>query len=255
MLGVKNSVELREVAVDHAATILALLREALSKASIRDTHEAKVAAFLAATIHDAFEAITILCGSAAESQVPLLARALLEAHVDLQNVCGDPQFSIHLHLASELAAKKLWNSVLTIIPDSNESREHLQEARNHVQYADKTILELKAERAKRMQVAEKFATPHVDPGTYWLYTLLCSPAHNDLNSLLDRFGDEGQVKLRARLSDASYFAALSISATAVLNTIILIPAYTDLTVAEVGAIRQPGLSPLAAINTAQAECY
>src|SRR6266480_74178 len=47
--------DLRAPAVEHARTLADLLRRALSKARIRDTHEGKVAAFLAAAVHDRHE--------------------------------------------------------------------------------------------------------------------------------------------------------------------------------------------------------
>jgi len=40
-----------------------------------------------------------------------------------------------------------------------------------------------------------------------------------------------------------------------LNTIALIPAFTDLTIIDVEVFRQSGLAPLAAINAAQSDSY
>jgi hypothetical protein len=99
--------------------------------------------------------------------------------------------------------------------------------------------------------SEKFKTPHVNPGSYWVYCLLCSPAHNDLNSLVNRFGAGERIQLQAPLPDADYFAALSIGATAGTNTINLVPAFTTKSMADVATFHRPAYAALQKINAAQ----
>ena len=78
-----------------------------------------------------------------------------------------------------------------------------------------------------LQVADKFRSKHAEPGAYYLHKALCAGAHNDVNSLLDRFNRDGKTCLGRALDDVSFFDQLHLATFAAIRTPVAMPGFLD----------------------------
>jgi len=130
--------------------------------------------------------VILLLNSKLGTGVPILLRAILEAYVDLFNLINNAQYGYNL----EVSYLKEWLKILE--EASHGKNEYLQFIADEPTLPEtidswrkkKKSLEKKGYRSLRIE--QKFKQAGMQKEYKSLYNMLCSDAHNNLRSLVDR---------------------------------------------------------------------
>lgn len=127
--------------------------------------------------------------------IPIVLRALLEAHVDLVNTLQTPRYGYYL----ELGYVNEWLKILQEAKrGTNEYLAEISAAPN----LDETIknftqekLKLKADGYQNFSIKQKFIKASMEKEYRSIYNNLCAHAHNNLQALIDRHFEREQGDL------------------------------------------------------------
>jgi len=120
------------------------------------------------------------------SSLQIILRSLFEAHVDLDNLSKDPKHGYFLQLSYLEENMKLFkeakndqNFYMTIIAQQPDLDSKIDKF-------EKEITTLKCKGFKNLNISDKFKKANLKNEYKTFYNLLCSAAHNNFRSLLDR---------------------------------------------------------------------
>ena len=118
--------------------------------------------------------------------IPVLLRTILEAFVDLHNLCQDPKYGYFLTMNSHSeslgflkAAQNDQNVYANMIAQDPNIDEHIANF-------EKKIKVLKTNGNKRLNVRERFEKADMGDEYQTIYNMLCTASHNDILALRTR---------------------------------------------------------------------
>lgn len=133
------------------------------------------------------------------SALPALLRSLLEAYVDLVNLCRCPEYIFRMQ-AAFLSEQSRVLKVAIESGDSNPYLEALAAAEgvyDHAQKVEKELRDLKGRGLGPLKIKERFEGAALTEMYESIYALLCQHSHNNLNILerrhLEISGDDHRV--------------------------------------------------------------
>jgi hypothetical protein len=119
--------------------------------------------------------------------LPLIARGLIEAYVDMKNLSEDKTYGYNLEVSYLIEwlriskeAETLENPYLNAIVESNEFGVQVTEL-------EAELLEMKKKGAKKLDQFHKFKLAGMTHEYRSIYNFLCSHSHNNKRALLERF--------------------------------------------------------------------
>jgi len=118
--------------------------------------------------------------------IPIILRTILEAYVDLENLCRDPKYGYSLTISSlKESLKFLWaaksddNVYMSIIAKAPDLDQRIAEMEGKIE-------DLKAKGYQDLNKRQRFEQADMEDEYKTIYNMLCSAAHNDLRTLRDR---------------------------------------------------------------------
>src|SRR3989304_6690450 len=127
------------------------------------------------------------------SAIPVVLRSILEAYVDLENLCKDPKYGYSLEI------KYLAESLKFLKEAKNEKNEYL-EIIAHASDYDERVSKMEAERNRLIQLGykdmnrfERFSKAGMENEYRTIYNWLCCASHNDYRALRDRHFTIGEL--------------------------------------------------------------
>ncbi len=118
--------------------------------------------------------------------IPVVLRTMLEAFVDLTNLCKDPKYGYSLTINSKKELLKFLNAaqdnqnVYTIMSDKNPNLD------KDIADFKGQIEELKADGIKGINIKDKFKKADMLDEYLMIYNRLCACTHNDIQALRAR---------------------------------------------------------------------
>jgi hypothetical protein len=151
------------------------------------THKLHViAVFLYGSIIELSSSLIPLLKSEHFSAIPIVLRSILEACVDLENLCKDPKYGYSLeikYLIEDLKflkeARNERNAYLDIIAQAPDYEERISE----IEAEKNRLLQLGY---KDLNIFERFSKSHMENEYRTFYNRLCCASHNSYTALLDR---------------------------------------------------------------------
>ncbi len=119
------------------------------------------------------------------SALPVLLRSLLEAYVDLVNLCRCPEYIFRM----QAAFLNEQSRVLKVAIDSGDTNPYLEALaaesgiHDHAQKVEKDLHELKTRGLGPLKIKERFEKAELTEMYESVYALLCQHSHNNLNIL------------------------------------------------------------------------
>lgn len=120
------------------------------------------------------------------SGIPILLRSILEAYVDLENLCHDPKYGYTLTISSIKeslkflrAAKSDDNVYMDIIAKAPDLDERIATMQSEIDT-------LKESGYKDLNKLQRFQQADMEDEYRTIYNMLCSAAHNDFRTLRER---------------------------------------------------------------------
>lgn len=182
---------------------------------------------LAATLHDGIFGVSALVNTQGESQIGVLTRANLEAHADFVNSLGDNGYPLRISLGAAQEEVKFWNEG-AMLADGVGNSKFAHECRNRAAVFQDRVATLRAAGATEPpSKLQKVSSQLMPAGAVVLYRNLCSVAHNDLRSLIERFDKGHMVALGQPLDAAQLAALLWINASLAHALVHRVPEFAD----------------------------
>jgi hypothetical protein len=130
--------------------------------------------------------ILILTKDSPRSAIPVVFRTLLEAALDLLNLCQEPKYGYRLEVDNLRLKKELLG--LAIRGESEHLKELSQNPDLSKQYKEvkKELQSLESRGFKRIEMAEKFSLLSMNKEYLYIYKMLNHHAHNSITSLKQR---------------------------------------------------------------------
>lgn len=120
------------------------------------------------------------------SVIPVVLRSILEAYVDLENLCKDPKYGYSLEI------KYLAENLKFLKEARNENNAYLEKIAQEPDYEER-ISEMEAERSRLIKLGykdlnrfERFSKAGMENEYRTIYNWLCCASHNDYRALRDR---------------------------------------------------------------------
>lgn len=131
------------------------------------------------------------------SGIPILLRAILEAFVDLENLCRDPKYGYSLTIGN---IKESLKFLRVAIDDDNVYMSLIAQApdlNDRIAALESEMEGLKAKGHQGLNKRQRFIKAGMEDEYRTIYNTLCSAAHNDLRSLRSRHMviDEGSFSI------------------------------------------------------------
>lgn len=120
------------------------------------------------------------------SAIPVVLRTILEAFVDLRNLCKDPKYGYSLTINSSNESIRFLKAAKD---DENVYAEMISRDPNidvHISNYEKQVESLKAKGSKGLNIREKFDEAGMLDEYLTIYNMLCAATHNDIRALRAR---------------------------------------------------------------------
>jgi hypothetical protein len=150
------------------------------------------AIFLYGSIIELSSSLKPLLISEHYSAIPVVLRSILEAYVDLENLCKDPKYGYALEIKYLIESLKFLkearnknNAYLDIIAQAPDYEEQLSD----METEKKRLIDLGY---KDLNKFERFSKAGMENEYRTLYNLLCCASHNDYRALRDRHFELGK---------------------------------------------------------------
>jgi len=130
--------------------------------------------------------IKVLYKSGHYSTIPVVLRTILEAFVDLRNLCQDPKYGYSLTINSNKESLKFLKAAKD---DQNVYAEMIArdpDIDHHIANFKKKNESLKANGNKGMNIRDKFRKADMLDEYLTIYNMLCAGTHNDIRALRAR---------------------------------------------------------------------
>ena len=118
--------------------------------------------------------------------VPILFRSILEAHVDLTNLCNDASYSLNM----EAIDLKEWIRILGEAGEEQNpylaSISQLKDRNNVLITWEKDLKDLRTNGHNPLDVLARFSKAGMEKQYRSIYNMVSSHAHNNIRSLIDR---------------------------------------------------------------------
>jgi hypothetical protein len=204
-----------------ALRVLDEYRYALGNSRAGERHNQHVAAMLAASLHDITAATITLVGTAGESAVGVLCRAVVETFAKLCNCCGDEDYAKKIHADSLVARAGVWDAYRSI-PGTEADSTLVLKASARIDADRKLAQDIRSmQKPGYTAPKDKFRTSYVPAGIAAMYGLYCSPAHGDVQHLLDcYFRDDENYHLAAKLPHWVINDALRLGTVTCVETLL-----------------------------------
>lgn len=178
----------RQEAIGAAVAVAKSLGNTLRRYQTREIEGAMLAAAcLSATITDALVATVEVVDSPGQSHAGTLARSMIEAFVDFELLCLDPENLKHLRVTAAHGTINTLSAWLRHHNDIGADAARVARTRREIDEARSLITALESAGARRLRMADKFAAlgpSFAQSETFWLH--FCTSAHNDLSALASR---------------------------------------------------------------------
>lgn len=120
------------------------------------------------------------------SAIPVVLRTILEAYVDLRNLCMDPKYGYSLTINSSKESikflkaakddKNVYARMIARDPDIDK----------HISDYEQQIESLKGKGSKGLTIKDKFDKADMQDEYLTIYNMLCAATHNDIRALRAR---------------------------------------------------------------------
>lgn len=130
--------------------------------------------------------IKVLYQSGHLTAIPVLLRTILEAFVDLCNLCQDPKYGYSLIMNSHNESLRFLKAAQN---DQNIYTNMIAQDPNideHIANFEAKIDALKTNGNKRLNVRERFEKADMGDEYQTIYSMLCTASHNDIRALRTR---------------------------------------------------------------------
>jgi hypothetical protein len=125
--------------------------------------------------------------------IPIILRSILEAYVDLENLCRDPKYGYALEI------KYLVESLKLLKEARNEKNAYIEIVAQAPDYEER-VSKMEAEKNRLIQLGykdlnryERFSKAGMENEYRTIYNWLCCAAHNDYRALHDRHFAVGEL--------------------------------------------------------------
>jgi hypothetical protein len=118
--------------------------------------------------------------------IPLIIRSLLEAYVDLKNLCENPEYGYNLQVANVSEWLRVAKEAETLENPYLEGFAAHESFEEQVSDWEKEIADLKERGFSKLNRFESFKLAGREDEYKSLYNFLCSFAHNNERALIDR---------------------------------------------------------------------
>jgi hypothetical protein len=158
-----------------------------------------------------------------------MLRVFFEAHADFMNVCGDPDYHKRQLYKSDYEAVKFYKAARDDVMALPGRADTVKNIEGMLAKAEAEIVELEAFKPTREQraVTYKFRTPFAEPNSLTIYSLLCSPGHNDTRSIIERFKRGNKLHIGELLHDPEFFDYLWLATWLVGRLGVSVEKYAD----------------------------
>ena len=162
--------------------------------SFDGTHQLHAnAIFLYGSIIELSSSLNPLLVSEHYSAIPVILRSILEAYVDLENLCKDPKYGYSLEI------KYIVESLRFLKEARNEKNAYLDIIAQAPDY-DERLLSMEAEKKRLIDIGykdlnkfERFSKAGMENEYRTIYNWLCCASHNDYRVLRDRHFELGKL--------------------------------------------------------------
>ncbi len=134
--------------------------------------------------------IILLTKDGPKTALPIILRSLLEAYVDMLNLCADPRYGYVL----EVSAEKSWLKLLRAAADGQNpylekvsATSNLQE---NIKLHEQRLAAMQEKGGKVLKIEDKFKLVGLAHEYATIYAELCSHSHNTLQALRGRHIEE-----------------------------------------------------------------
>lgn len=151
------------------------------------------AIFLYGSIIELSSSLSPLLISGHYSAIPVVLRSILEAYVDLENLCKDPKYGYSLEI------KYLIENLKFLKETRNEKNAYLDIIAQAPDY-EKRFSDMEAEKERLINLGykdlnrfERFSKAGMENEYRTIYNWLCCASHNDYRVLRDRHFEIGKI--------------------------------------------------------------
>ncbi|TAL23730.1 MAG: hypothetical protein EPN94_08825 [Nitrospirae bacterium] len=120
------------------------------------------------------------------SAIPIILRSILEAFVDLKNLCKDPKYGYSLTINSNKESLKFLKAAKDNQDVYAELVAHDPDVDQHINDFEKEVNSLKNKGNKGVSIKDKFEKGGMAYEYQIIYSMLCAATHNDIRALRTR---------------------------------------------------------------------
>ena len=120
------------------------------------------------------------------SAIPIILRSMMEAFVDLKNLCQDPKYGYSLTINSRNESLRFLKAAKENPQVYSELKARDPDFEQHIISLKNEVDDLKNKGNKALNIRDKFEKVCMAHEYQTTYSMLCTATHNDMRSLIER---------------------------------------------------------------------
>lgn len=206
---------------------LEIYERLLPQVNIQDRGEARIAVCFILTAAEQFGAALLLSERGFSSHAPSHLRSMLEAHIFVEILAQDPSYSDQLRFESARKDQTFLSEFLAS-PEIQEDAKVLQQVREMLDNAARTLAELAPQERRAMTTIETFRLAG-KAELYLAFRQFSSFVHPNLRAATARHRGDDEIAYRRALPDDAILSHIAIGLTVLARMMERLPSFTDLT--------------------------